>query len=48
MDLRDGQYGWLCRLGLMLPSMNVLTEPEWYRKRPAYPFTPRECFFMAP
>ncbi|MFC1534007.1 aspartate/glutamate racemase family protein [Thermodesulfobacteriota bacterium] len=34
MNLRDGQYGWLCRLGLILPSMNVLNEPEWYRILP--------------
>jgi maleate cis-trans isomerase len=34
MDLRQGQYGSRCRLGLILPSMNVCTEPEWSRLVP--------------
>ena len=34
MDLRQGQYGSRCRLGLILPSMNVCTEPEWGRLAP--------------
>jgi len=34
MNLREGPYGSLCRLGLILPSMNVTTEPEWCRLAP--------------
>ena len=27
-------YGWRARLGLILPSLNVTTEPEFYRMVP--------------
>jgi arylmalonate decarboxylase len=34
IDLKEGQYGSLCRVGLLLPSLNVVTEPEMSRLAP--------------
>tara|TARA_B100000315_G_scaffold248766_1_gene279016 strand:- start:646 stop:1416 length:771 start_codon:yes stop_codon:yes gene_type:complete len=34
MDLKDGQYGSICRIGLVVPSLNVVIEPEFHRMAP--------------
>ena len=33
-DLKEGPYGSLCRVGLLLPSLNMVTEPEMSRLAP--------------
>ncbi|HBK81379.1 MAG TPA: decarboxylase [Nitrospinae bacterium] len=34
MDLKDGQYGSICRVGLVVPSLNVVIEPEFHKMSP--------------
>jgi len=34
MDLKDGQYGSICRIGLVVPSLNVVIEPEFHKMAP--------------
>jgi len=34
MDLKDGQYGSICRIGLVVPSLNVVIEPEFQKMAP--------------
>ncbi len=34
MNLKDGQYGSICRIGLIVPSLNVIIEPEFNKMAP--------------
>jgi arylmalonate decarboxylase len=34
VNLKDGQYGSICRIGLIVPSLNVIIEPEFNKMAP--------------